>query len=103
MGRNLCWQKGTSSILFGSYSRVLQIVDAFLGRLKMSKNGHKFPATTSRRSLLKTLGAGAAAAALAPNILIAEEAAKGKAVTVGSGAHTYEWINWGQLPENYKF
>jgi hypothetical protein len=69
----------------------------------MAKNGSGSPATISRRSILKSLGAGAAAAALVPNILIAEEAGKGKAVTVGKGANTYEWINWGTLPENYKF
>jgi len=53
----------------------------------------------SRRQMLTTLGAGAVAAALAPTILRAE----GKAVTVGKDSHTYEWINFCQLPETHKF
>jgi hypothetical protein len=61
------------------------------------------PTNQSRRNMLKTLGAGAIAAAVAPHILIAEEAGKTKAVTVGTGDHTYEWINWAVLPETHKF
>ena len=44
----------------------------------------------SRRDLLKT----AAAAAASPTLLLG-----GKAVTLGSGEHTYEFIgDWGRLP-----
>src|SRR4051812_4072044 len=70
-----------------------------LGDRKMSKNGMA-SSKLSRRSLLKSLGAGVAVAAIAPRVTFAaDEPGKAKAITVGSGAHTYEWINWGQLPE----
>src|SRR3954470_18611775 len=58
----------------------------------------------SRRSVLKGLGVGAVVAAVAPHILIAEEAGKDKPVTVGTGEHTYEWIReWAKPPEGTQF
>lgn len=55
----------------------------------------------SRRSVLKGLGAGAVAAAVAPMVLIADDK---KSVTTGTGANTYEWIDsFVKLPETHKF
>lgn len=55
----------------------------------------------SRRSVLKGLGAGAAAAACAPMVLIADEK---KSVTTGTGEHTYEWVDaFVKLPDTHKF
>src|SRR5258708_13973147 len=49
----------------------------------------------SRRDLLKT----AAAAATGPTLLLG-----GKAVTLGSGEHTYEFIgDWGRLPNGRQY
>ncbi|MEX2015286.1 MAG: twin-arginine translocation signal domain-containing protein [Candidatus Hydrogenedentales bacterium] len=56
--------------------------------------------TLSRRTFLKQAGAGAALAAVGPNVLV--RAAEG--TTVGEGAHTYEWVdNWATLPKGQQF
>lgn len=57
----------------------------------------------TRRSLLKGLGAGAAAAAFGPNIL-AQERKSDMAPVLGKDAHTYEWVDgWGPLPDGIKY
>jgi hypothetical protein len=59
---------------------------------------------SSRRDFVKaTVVAGAAVAGF-PAILRAQDKAGTKPVIVGSGDHTYEWVDdWGDLPEGKKF
>jgi hypothetical protein len=57
--------------------------------------------TIDRRGFLSRLGAGTAASWAAPRLSFAAASgsAEGKAVTLGSGAHRYEWVRgWGTLP-----
>ena len=60
---------------------------------------------TSRRSFLRQTAAGAAAAALAPQVLSqADEPAKGAPAVMGVGQHKYEWVdNWAKLPQGKTF
>jgi TAT (twin-arginine translocation) pathway signal sequence len=65
----------------------------------------KRPSTNSitRRSFVKTLGAGAAVAGL-PLILHADDKAGSTKPILGSGNHTYEALHgWAQLPESMRF
>src|SRR5262245_1331116 len=56
---------------------------------------------TSRRTFLAGTAVGAAAAALGPTILGAQDKSGRKTPTVGAGEHTYECLhNWGELPSH---
>lgn len=58
----------------------------------------------SRRQLLAGLGAGAAAAALSPTLLLRGGSKSGSQVVLGSGAHAYEVVEgWGRLPSGIKY
>lgn len=58
---------------------------------------------TTRRRFLKSSGATAAAVA-GSNLFFANSAkAQSKAVTLGSGEHTYEWVPFGTLPEGHNY
>jgi hypothetical protein len=59
----------------------------------------------SRRDLLKSAAVGAAAAAVAPNILIrGAKGAEMKATVLGSGDHQYEVVEgWGKLPDGVAY
>lgn len=58
----------------------------------------------SRRTFLKTVGAGALASTAAPAFLYASDKSGTKNVVIGDGDHRYECIHgWGQLPENIKW
>lgn len=60
----------------------------------------------SRRALLQGAVAGGAALAVSgfPAILGAQDKAGDKPLVVGTGAHTYEWVdNWAKLPEGKRF
>jgi DNA-binding beta-propeller fold protein YncE len=66
-----------------------------------SKQGRK----VSRRTVFKTVGVGGAAAAVAPQILIAGEDKSGmKSKLMGQGEHTYEWVEgWAKTPDSIRF
>jgi hypothetical protein len=58
----------------------------------------------SRRSFLKTVGAGALASTAAPAFLYASDKAGTKNAVIGEGNHKYECLHgWGQLPDNLKW
>ena len=59
----------------------------------------------SRRDFLKQTTAGAAVAALAPQILArAEDKKSGASPVLGTGAHQYEWVeSWAKLPAGKTF
>lgn len=58
----------------------------------------------SRRQLLAGLGAGAAAAARSPTLLLRGGSKSGSQVVLGSGAHAYEVVEgWGRLPSGIKY
>lgn len=58
----------------------------------------------SRRTFIKSAGAAAITAAVAPTILGAEDKAGTKRPIMGSGAHTYEVIHhWGTLPDSIRW
>jgi hypothetical protein len=62
--------------------------------------------TIDRRRFLSRMGAGAAAslAAARPWSAAWGRSAEGKTVTLGSGAHRYEWVRgWGTLPVGMKY
>jgi hypothetical protein len=57
------------------------------------------PSPSTRRTFLKSVGAAAAAAPLAPVILHASDKSGSRLPVLGEGEHKYEAIhNWGQLP-----
>jgi hypothetical protein len=57
----------------------------------------------TRRGAIKTVGAAAVAATMAPNILVAGSEKKTSKV-LGADAHTYEWVDgWGQLPASVEY
>ena len=58
----------------------------------------------SRRSFLKSVGAGALASTAAPAFLYATDKAGTKNAIIGEGEHRYECIHgWGQLPESIQW
>jgi DNA-binding beta-propeller fold protein YncE len=58
---------------------------------------------TPRRTILKGLGAGAAAAAFPAILRAQEKPTTAKAITLGAGDHEYEWVrNWAKLPAGMK-
>lgn len=65
----------------------------------MPKNYSRARSGLSRRGFLKKVGAGAGAAAVAPKLLLGS-----KAVTTGTGEHTYEFVSgWGKLPATISY
>jgi hypothetical protein len=59
---------------------------------------------SSRRDFVKATVAVGAAVAGFPAIVGAQDKAGAKPVIVGTGDHTYEWVdNWGKLPEGKRF
>jgi DNA-binding beta-propeller fold protein YncE len=60
----------------------------------------------SRRRFLRSLGAGVAASAVAPQLLLHAHAGetKGTPLILGTGNHKYEWVQgWGQLPDGKRY
>ncbi len=68
-----------------------------------NKDSEPIPAISRRAFVTASLAMGAAVAGF-PAILRAQDKAGAKPVIVGTGDHTYEWIdNWAKLPEGKRF